>query len=217
MRQNGFEALPVNAGGGGEAGDTNRGLTCLRSWIGTNESRFNVVSWNFGLHDLGKQTWNGPNSIPVDAYARNLLNISRLLARRLPVAKQLYITTTPVPLSSALSPPRNESDVVIYNKAAIQAMTSLGVPVLDLWAWALNGCGGDPYVECPIHCADAAGGQIENCLQRVDNVHFWPKGYIRLTKAIAAAVEVVHSGTPCPDFLINISIGLCKTKGIITV
>lgn len=136
-----------------------------------------------------------------------------MIQRRLPKAKQLYITTTPVPNSLLLSPPRNESDVVAYNKAATEVMAGEGVAVLDLWAWIEARCGGDPYGECPSGCAQQPGGESANCLQREDNVHFWPAGYRYAVEAISAAVESLHYGTACPDFLPDISSGICGAPG----
>lgn len=212
-----FEALPIDAGGGGQAGPSSRGVQCLRSWTGTNESRFDVVSYNFGLHDIEKSAWTAPNRVKVSDYRLNLRKISQMLRQRLPKAKQLFITTTPVSNSSALSPPRNESDVILYNKNAKDAMATEGVAVLDLWAWMDSACGGDPYAECPAGCAEQSGGESQNCLQRKDNVHFWPKGYRHAVEAITAAVQVLHYGTACPDFLAAISTGLCESKAAVQV
>lgn len=219
MLKKGFEAVPMIGGGGGEAGETSRGFKCLPEWVGQNKSRFNVVSWNFGLHDLARPfgKWDGPNAVPVAAYEEYLLNISRLFDRRMPVAKQLYVTTTPVPASTALSPPRKESDVLIYNTAAKKVMASLGVPVLDIWTLVDEACGGDPYTECPAGCAERSGGEIANCVQKKNNVHFEKQGYLKIANALAEAVEVLHSGGACSDLLKHISIGLCHSERIIVV
>ncbi len=147
----------------------------------------------------------------------NLRKIAQLLRQRLPKAKQLFITTTPVSNSSALSPPRNESDVRLYNDNAKLAMATEGVPVLDLFAWLDTACGGDPYAECPAGCAEQSGGERQNCFQRKDNVHFWPQGYRYAVEAITAAVQVLHYGTPCPDFLPSISTGLCDSHQPVAV
>merc|ERR1712130_266001 len=170
-----FEAVPVNAGGGGQCGDTNRGLECLRAWIGTNKTRFNLVSFNFGLHDLASSTWSGPPEVSLETYSRNLRNITRLFRRRLPSAKLLFILTTPVPTTKKLSPPRNESAVIAYNSAAKKVMQE----------------------------------ESKNCYQRINNVHFWPNGYIYIVKAIVAAAKILQYGGVCPDFLRNISVGIC--------
>lgn len=204
-----FEAVPVNAGGGGQCGDTDRGLLCLRAWIGTNATRFDLVSFNWGLHDLSSSTWTGPPNVPLVNYTRNLRNITRLLRRRLSSAKLLFITTTPVPDSRQLSPPRNESTVLEYNLAAKKVMSEEKIPVLDIWAWTDSICGGDPYIECPAGCAEKPGGEEENCMQRKNNVHFWPQGYKYIVKAIVAAAKKLQYGGDCPDFLQNITSGIC--------
>lgn len=189
-------------------------MQCLRAWTGTNASRFDVVSYNFGLHDLEKTAWDAPNRVSISDYRLNLRKVAQLLRQRLPTAKQLFITTTPVSNSSLLSPPRNESDVLRYNEQAKLAMATEGVPVLDLWAWMDAACGGDPYAECPAGCAEEAGGEQAHCLQRKDNVHFWPAGYRHAVEAIRAAVQVLHYGTPCPEFLPEISVGLCDQRSV---
>merc|ERR1712039_1008392 len=101
-----------------------------------------------------------------------------------------------------------------YNRVAKSVMAKADVPVLDLWEWVDEACGGDPYSECPSGCAELPGGEIKNCFQRTGNVHFWPQGYRHIATAIAAAVEVLHTGKVCPDFLRKISTGLCKTRQI---
>lgn len=209
MLKVGIEAIPVDAGGGGQCGPTSRGLECLRAWVGTNQTRFDIVSFQFGLHDLGTATWGGAPVVPLQQYSANLRNISRFLQRRFPSAKLLFITTTPVPASHALVPPRLEADVVKYNTAAKMAMQAEGIPVLDMWAFVDNMCGGDPYQQCPAGCADAAGGESKNCFQRKDNVHFWPGGYTQMTQPLVATAKRMQFGGACPASISNITVGVC--------
>lgn len=73
------------------------GARCLDRWLGgstaSTGARWDVISYNFGLHDLALDN----ERIEPDAYAGGLANITRRIAGAFPDAKLLWVTTTPVP------------------------------------------------------------------------------------------------------------------------
>ena len=91
-----------------------RGRDCTPFWLeGANRTlgrRWDVVTFNFGLHDLANDT----ELVPLDKYKANLRNISlTLLAALQPeggdATKRLFwLSSTPVP-NVALSPPRAQA------------------------------------------------------------------------------------------------------------
>jgi lysophospholipase L1-like esterase len=116
----------------GNAGPSSNGVYLIDSWLG-NGKPWDVIHFNFGLHDL-KRLSDGKQQVPPDAYERYL----RVLVDRLKKtgAKLVYATTTPVP-EGKVSPQRVPADVGIYNGIAVRVMRENGIPVNDLYAFAL--------------------------------------------------------------------------------
>ncbi len=150
-------------------GETARGLRSLDKWLGT--GKWDVVHFNFGLHDLkyldaaGKYVPpdQGKQVAPVAVYEANLRELVARLRRT--GAKLVFATTTPVPEKSQGRVARDE---LAYNAAAVRVMRELGVAVNDLHA-----------VVTP-HLAS---------WQRPNNVHFTDAGSAGLAQAVAAAVR----------------------------
>ena len=124
--------------------NTNWGRRCLRGWLGSNPRRWDVITFNFGLHDLA---FPDNEHLGVDTYKKFLTNITtelRSLARS--DARLSWVTTTAVPTNPppqkgknpvggdncTLVPGRTEVNVLRYNAAAAAVMTTLGVPTCDL-------------------------------------------------------------------------------------
>jgi acyl-CoA thioesterase-1 len=140
-------------------GPTIRGMEQLDQWLG--KGRWDVIHFNFGLHDL-KQI-NGKQQVPLDQYDKNLRDLVGRLKKT--GAALVWCSTTPVPQTS--SPPRSNEDVLKYNAAAKKIMDETGVPIDDLYAFAL------PQI-----------GKI----QRPSNVHFTTEGSAILAKQVAASI-----------------------------
>jgi acyl-CoA thioesterase-1 len=125
--------IPTNGG------PTTRGLEQLDRWLG--DSRWDVIHFNFGLHDLkhadAKGTLvdvsQGPRQVDLDAYRANL----RAIVRRLKAtgATLIWCTTTPVPPGAKGRVPGDE---VAYNAAAAEVMKDEGVATNDLHAFAAS-------------------------------------------------------------------------------
>lgn len=149
------------------AADSGNGLRKLDKWLGG--GRWDVILFNFGLHDLkyldaagryvppdqGKQLTSLPQ------YEANLRDLAVRL--RTTGAELIYATTTPVPADSLA---RVEHDERAYNDVACRVMRELAVPVVDL--------------------ATLVG--TESKLQLPKNVHFTEAGYEELGRGVAVRI-----------------------------
>lgn len=155
-------------------GDTGRGLRRLEAWLGT--GRWDVIYFNFGLHDLkyldaqGKYVPPelGKQVTPLPQYEANLRELVARLRRT--GAKLIYATTTPVPGGTLGRVAHGE---LAYNNVARRVMQETGVFVDDLHA-----------------LATARQGEI----QLPSNVHFTPQGYDQLAASVSANVTAALSG-----------------------
>jgi lysophospholipase L1-like esterase len=169
--------LPVRAKLAGKAnvhrpgencGDTARGLRRLDAWLG--EGHWDVIHFNFGLHDLKYLDEKGAYVPPekgrqvasLEQYEKNL---RALVARlRQTEASLIFATTTPVPAGTL---GRVAHDELRYNAVAVRVMKELGVPLDDLHAGVVP--------------------QQEK-IQRPKNVHFTAEGYERMAEEVAACI-----------------------------
>jgi lysophospholipase L1-like esterase len=163
-------------------GSTKIGLRDLDKWLGA--GKWDVIHFNFGLHDLGYRFDNDSNSdakgnyarpdngghqnAPPDQYEKNLRELAARLKKT--GAKLIFATTTPVPadLHSYV-----KAAEVPYNEAAKRVMQETGVAVNDLW-------------EC-------ATPQLDK-LQIPDNPHFTAKGSEALATQIAKGIRAALAG-----------------------
>ena len=152
----------------GNAQHTANGLKKLDEWLGN--TRWDVIHFNFGLHDLkyvdasGKNTSveNGKQQIPLEKYEQNLDKIVTRLEKT--GAKLIFATTTPVPDGINI---RAKDDAAIYNRAAEKVMKKHEVPIDDLYSFALP--------------------RLKE-IQRDQNVHFTPKGSEQLAEQVAKSI-----------------------------
>jgi len=158
--------IPANGG------PTINGLKALDSWLGS--SKWDVIHFNWGLHDL---KYMGPNNenladpkaptsrqqVPLPEYEKNLRSLVARLKKT--GAKLIWCTTTPV---APETQGRVSGDEVKYNEAALRVMKEAGVAIDDLYAFA------KPKL---------------SKIQLPANVHFTPEGYQELAGQVAAAIE----------------------------
>ncbi|MEO7298210.1 MAG: SGNH/GDSL hydrolase family protein [Verrucomicrobiota bacterium] len=144
-------------------GPTSNGLAKMKVWLG--ESRWDVIHFNFGLHDLRLVT-PGKQRIPPEAYEKNLRKLVRQLQET--KAKLIWATTTPVPPGPFSALGRATEDVPIYNAVAAKVMEENGIVSDDLYAFALP--------------------QLSK-IQKPVNVHYTEEGYEVLAKKVAASIE----------------------------
>jgi lysophospholipase L1-like esterase len=152
----------------GNAQHTANGLNRLNEWLG--DTRWDVIHFNHGLHDLkyidarsrNTSVETGKQQIPVEKYERNLEDMVERLKKT--GAKLIFATTTPVPGGTGF---RAKGDAVIYNRAAEKVMKQHGVPINDLYSFALP--------------------RLKE-IQRDSNVHFNPKGSEQLAEQVAKSI-----------------------------
>ena len=148
----------------GNAQHTAHGLAQLDAWLG--ETPWDVIHFNHGLHDLkyiddtGRRISpdKGKIQIPIGQYARNLETLTMRLKKT--GAALVFATTTPVPEGAH---GRVKGDEIRYNRVAREIMARHGVPVNDLYAFAL------PRLES---------------IQRPHDVHFTKEGSQQLAEQV---------------------------------
>ncbi|MBL7140399.1 MAG: SGNH/GDSL hydrolase family protein [Planctomycetes bacterium] len=149
---------PVNCG------PTTLGVAQLDAWLG--EKKWDVIHFNFGLHDLKYindkgalvAVADGHQQVPIDQYRKNLEEIVTRLKKT--GAALIWASTTPVPEGAA---GRVKGDAARYNAVAAEVMKKHGVTVNDLYGFALE--------------------RLDK-IQQPKNVHFTPEG----SKALAELV-----------------------------
>ncbi len=172
--------LPVRARLAGQAnvhrppvncGDTARGVASLEQWLGA--GRWDVIHFNFGLHDLKYLDVKGQLAAPeqgrqVHSPAQYEANLRAIVARlQRTGARLVFATTTPVPAGSQ---GRVADDAARYNAVARRVMAENGVALNDLHAVAATNLA---------------------ALQRSANVHFTDFGSARLADEVAARIAVL--------------------------
>ena len=166
---------PTNAKGRPEncAGTLN-GVKQLDRWLKIEGGNFDVIHFNFGLHDLkrvngetGKNSNdpNDPRQSEPDKYKERLQEIVKKL--KATNAKLIYATTTPVP-KGKMRPHRDTTDPERYNKIAAEIMKENEIEVNDLFAFANE--------------------RLEK-IQRPANVHFTKEGSVELGKQVAEKIR----------------------------
>jgi acyl-CoA thioesterase-1 len=152
-------------------GPTVFGLEQIDGWLGA--GRWDVIYFNFGLHDLkfldakGNYIVPGPQDRPLaspEEYAANLRQIVDRLRRT--GARLIFATTTPVPAGTV---GRVEGSELPYNAAATAVMRETGITVDNLHAFAV----------------------ARPQLRRPQNVHFTPEGCVALADHVAATIDTV--------------------------
>jgi hypothetical protein len=152
--------IPANGG------DTKKGLANIETWLG--EGRWDVIHFNWGLHDIKRLRDNKPDitadrANSPEVYAENL----RALAERLKKtrAKLIWAATTPVPEGADMRLPGDEIE---YNKIAADIMAELKIPTNDLHSYVRPQLG---------------------MYQRPANVHYLPEGYEFLAVRVADQIK----------------------------
>jgi lysophospholipase L1-like esterase len=155
---------------------TNYGKDQIERWLQLEGGAFDVIHFNFGLHDLkhvDPETGKNSND-PIHPHQARLKNYTaqlRSIAQELQAsgAQLIFATTTPVPKGD-VRPFRDPEDVVKYNAAAWTVMSELGIPINDLYGFALL--------------------RLEE-IQQPANVHFTPEGSRLLAERVAQGVRVL--------------------------
>jgi acyl-CoA thioesterase-1 len=159
-------------------GPTALGVVRVHQWVG--DKHWDVIHFNFGLHDLKYLDAQGNYVTPdkgkqvasIQEYQANLRTI--VAALQSTGAKLIYATTTPVPSGSG---GRVQGDEIRYNAAAVAVMKEAGIEVDDLWSLV------NPSLAT---------------LQQPHNVHFTAEGYSVLGTQVAKQIEHALPATSRP-------------------
>jgi len=172
-------------------GDTAFGLTRLDGWLG--QGHWDVIHFNFGLHDLkyldAKGNYVSPEKGTQVASPKVYGEQLRALTLRLKAtgAKLVFATTTPVPVGTK---GRVAGDEKAYNAVAMGVMKDLEVPVDDLCGFVVE----QQMKKAPPAGPDvkhAKGNRQADGIQCHANVHFTEQGYQQLSEQVAASIQKV--------------------------
>lgn len=112
-------------------GPTTNGVAHIKEWLG--DSKWDVIHFNWGLHDLKYMPDNTRQVSPED-YEKNLRSLVATL--KATGAKLIWCSTTPV-VEGTANPVRKNEDVLAYNAIAKRVMDENGIAIDDLYAFAL--------------------------------------------------------------------------------
>ncbi len=171
-RANVFRPMTANGNGPENCQGTTLGLQKIDTWL--EGRKWNVIHFNWGLHDLKHVKVAGsaensneatdPLQAPLPVYADNLRQIVTKL--KATGARLVFATTTPVapkttaPLRSPAAPP-------VYNATALAIMQANGVRVNDLFSLGAS----VPHTQLP------------------QNVHYSAPGLTTLGEAVARVID----------------------------
>ncbi len=152
-------------------GPTTRGVGQIDAWLG--DGKWDVIHFNWGLHDLKYMGPNGENlaepgaagsqqQVPPDAYAANLEKLVERMKQT--GAKLIWRNTTPVPEGAQ---GRVVGDSAKYNEIAAKIMAKHGVQTDDMFAFV------KPQ---------------QDKIMRPANVHFTPDGSKLLGEHVAGVI-----------------------------
>ncbi len=158
-------------------GPTIKGLAELEQWlkIGGDEKKWDVIHFNWGLHDLKYIGANGDGIVPAKskgsrqqvppaAYQQNLRDLVTRLKKT--GARLVWRNTTPVPEGARGRVP---GDSAKYNEIAAKIMKDEGVEIHDLYSFALK------------HTAK---------IQRKADVHYTAEGSMALAREVVKALDL---------------------------
>ena len=168
-----FVVRPRNQNGGPEnCAGTIHGVKRIDDWLQMGGGNWDIIHFNFGLHDLkhvkpdGKNSndANDPPQADLVAYEKNLREIVAKLETT--GATLIYCTTTPYP--AGVKPFRDPASAQQYNAVAKRIMLEHDIQINDLHAFA--------------------NGRLEKIQQPV-NVHFSKEGSAELGKFVAEKIR----------------------------
>lgn len=155
--------------------DTQAGVTHIDRWLQIDGGKWDIIHFNWGLHDLKHMKADGktasdqatdPVNNTVEVYEKNLREIVAKL--KATGAKLIFATTTPCP-DAPMKVYRRNADVIRYNEAALRIMKDTGVAIDDLYAFAQP--------------------QLKTIQMQPANVHFTPAGSEALGAEVVKAIK----------------------------
>jgi len=150
-------------------GPTSRGLANIERWLGDDSVKWDVIHFNWGIHDLKIMPTGKLQVEPAD-YEKNLRELVARLQKT--GAKLIWATITPIP-DETLIQDRNFGDESEYNKVAAKIMAEAGGG--KIVTNNLNTFVTPRFTE----------------LQEKGDLHFKPEGSEFLATKVAAEIEKV--------------------------
>lgn len=152
-------------------GPTTRGVAAIEQWLG--KGKWDVIHFNWGLHDLKYVGSNGKNLVPKEKGGHQQVppaefekNLNTLVERlKKTGAKLVWRNTTPVPPGSK---GRYVGDSMKFNQIAAKVMKRHGVPTHDLYTISKE--------------------RMKEIMLPA-NVHYTKDGYAILGKEVARRIE----------------------------
>lgn len=156
----------------GNAGPSGRGVASIEKWLKAATGKWDVIHFNFGLHDLAYRNANGRGLnkksgkqwANLEEYAANLRKVVARLKKT--GAELIFATTTPVPEGE---PGRVVGDSAKYNTVARQIMFEHGIGIDDLYEEVI--------------------GRMDELATKPGNVHFKKKGSMVLAKQVVTTID----------------------------
>jgi GDSL-like Lipase/Acylhydrolase family len=171
--------LRSNPGRAENCEGTTLGVKAVDRWLQLDGGHWDVIHFNFGLHDLkhvnpatraNSNNAKDPRQAEPEVYEKQLREIVGKLKRT--KAKLIFAATTPVP-AGGVKPYRDVLDPLRYNEIAFRVMSENGIVVNDLYSVILP--------------------RLWECQLPV-NVHFTKEGYRVLAEAVVREVRgALHS------------------------
>jgi len=157
-------------------GPTTKGVDSIDEWLATGgaDKKWDLIHFNWGLHDLKYMGPNGENladpkaetskqQVPPKEYRENLQKLVDRLQET--GATLIWRNTTPVPKGCK---GRVVGDSHVYNEIAREIMEAEKIAIHDLYTFSLEN---------------------QEKIQRPANVHFTPEGSKALGKEVADLIE----------------------------
>jgi hypothetical protein len=170
-----------------EAGVHCFNITTLLGATGTLPQPWDLIVFNFGLHDTREPTpppaGGGVSGSPsLDNYMELLRQYTALALHSGQAKKVLWASTTPF-MGGNIWPTLEQ-----MNANASQYMRSVGVPIVDFWTPIVQHCGPKlPYVTCDICSGSTPGHPVK----AASTPHFTRAGYQLLVDALIPAMKSV--------------------------
>jgi lysophospholipase L1-like esterase len=156
---------------------TTSGVANIDRWLQIDGGKWDVIHFNWGLHDLkhvvpgdpkgaASDKASDPPQATVEVYEKNLREIVAKL--KATGAKLIFGTTTPVP-DEPMKVYRKNADVIKYNEAALRVMKENDIAVNDLYTFTKP--------------------QLAKLQIQPANVHFTAVGSDALAKQVVASIR----------------------------
>ena len=191
----------------GGALDSKYGLKCLHMFLSTvmlEPTSYDVITFNFGMHDINYNDSRPEEYTTQTKYTENLREIKSLLLST--GARVGFVLTTPVHHSVTLN-----TRVKQYNNIANNVMKEQPiVATADLYTWVVEACGEPPYLDCTIaakqpspHYSSQGSEYLSERIK--DFILDLSESLLEKGRAKQTLLQTDHENLECPKSLVRIS------------